>query len=155
MVASVKLLLTVYGHPEPQGSARAFPYQDKETRKWRCAVTTDNPDLKQWRAAVATAAKEALFKLSGQHSEIARPTPVNVVARFYLEPPKASKVTSGWKSTRDDGDKLLRAVFDSLSGIVYEDDSQVAHGEFFKLFGIPERVEIEVSSLCPTNEKLF
>jgi Holliday junction resolvase RusA-like endonuclease len=34
-----------------------------------------------------------------------------------------------------------------MSGVIYMDDSQVAEAHIFKYFGLPERVEIEVSEI--------
>lgn len=42
-----------------------------------------------------------------------------------------------WHTSKPDADKLLRAIGDSLTGVVARDDSQFAHVEAFKYYGSP------------------
>src|SRR5208283_2844737 len=119
--------IEVFGKPQPQGSTRAFI-----PKGWkRPIITSDNACLKSWRQEVTTAALEARpkgFPLPSGH-------PVYLAVVFYFAPLKSKKDKSGWKSTRPDVDKLLRAVQDALSGVAYDDDSQVACAYVQKVFG--------------------
>jgi crossover junction endodeoxyribonuclease RusA len=131
--------IEVFGHPQPQGSTRAFI-----PKGWtRPIITSDNPALKSWRQEVTTAALEARPK----GFPLPSGCPVNLAVVFYFAPPKSKKGKSAWKSTRPDVDKLLRAVQDALSGVAYADDSQIACAYVQKVFGSPERVRIEVSEI--------
>ena len=67
---------------------------------------------------------------------------------FYFEPPKntpkkriGEMIGEGY-TAKIDTDNLLKAVTDSITGIVYEDDKQIVviHGE--KRYGIPARAEV-------------
>lgn len=56
---------------------------------------------------------------------------VLIEARFYMPRPKSHFGTSGlkssapeWHTVRPDCDKLLRQIFDSLTGVCWRDDSQ-------------------------------
>jgi Holliday junction resolvase RusA-like endonuclease len=51
------------------------------------------------------------------------------------------------KTTKPDVDKLMRAVFDALSGVVFEDDAQVVEGSFKKAFGSPARMDVRIETL--------
>lgn len=144
----MKVSFTVFGKPIPQGSMRAFT-----PKGWkRPILTSANPALKSWRQELVTAAREAVFQSTEVGFPIKAGIPVRATLRFFFAAPKREK--GGIKATRPDADKLLRSCLDGMSGVVYCDDAQVAHAEIFKLFGIPERVEIEVSE-CETNGKLF
>lgn len=70
---------TVYGHPEPQGSTKAFL-----PKGWkRSIITTDNAKLKPWRQQLTRAALEAT------HGEIPFPkgAAVALSLKFYLARP--------------------------------------------------------------------
>jgi len=111
------LAFRVDGVPCPQGSLRAFAYQ-RTTGTLATRVVSDNPDLAAWRQAVAWSALAAL--------PAGRTTfggPVDVVASFVLARPR--RRARPWPTSRPDVDKLLRAVLDALTGIVWRDDAQV------------------------------
>jgi Holliday junction resolvase RusA-like endonuclease len=133
----VKLAFTVYGKAEPQGSTRAFI-----PKGWnRAIITSDNPKLKSWRQELAKAAMSAC-----RHKGVfPLPDAMAVVLTFIFAPPKKPK--SVYKTTRPDLDKLMRSTLDGMTGIVYDDDSQVVKAELSKGYGVPERVEIFVTTL--------
>lgn len=134
------LNFTVYGRSEPQGSTRAFI-----PKGWkRAIITTTNPRLKSWRQELSKAAMLACAK-SNQSFPFAKTVPLEARLVFFFKPPQ-KKLTSNHKTTRPDLDKLMRATLDGMSGIVYEDDSQIASAMIQKQFGVPERVEIWIAS---------
>lgn len=128
----MRLEFQVDGEPIPQGSVRAFM-----PKGWtRPVLTSDNPRLKQWRATVNIAAQRAM---EGQIASKGEPVQINIW--FYFARPKMYGHPD-YKTTRPDVDKLARSIMDSLTGVAYVDDSQVVKLVVWKLFGIPERVEI-------------
>lgn len=108
---SAFLRFEVFGTPQPQGSARAFVV------KGRAVVTSANPNLKDWRNLVSVAAREAMAGLPPVDGAVE----VNVV--FWLARPKSVKRAS--VTVKPDIDKCLRAVLDSLTSVVFQDDAQV------------------------------
>lgn len=114
----------VGGHPRAKGSAQVFKGRligmDARTRAWqkqvRLVATREAPDSPM----------DALFYLS---------------CRFVFVPPKKPKFTAA-PGTKPDGDKLLRAVMDALTGVIYVDDSRVVRGAWSKEFGPDEGVDI-------------
>lgn len=75
-------------------------------------------------------------------------TAVGICCKFYFLRPRSIRGGSPYKIAKPDIDKLMRGVFDALTGIVYRDDSQICVAEAHKLFcESNERVEIEVLSL--------
>jgi Holliday junction resolvase RusA-like endonuclease len=146
--AGVELNFTVYGIPQPQGSTRAFI-----PRGWsRPVITTDNVRLKPWRQELAGA---AIAAMEGKQMA-ARGVPVSITLAFYFEKPKSERKSALHKTTKPDVDKLLRAVLDALTGIAYQDDSQVSECRVAKVFGSPARLEVLLSTLVadvPNNPR--
>lgn len=106
---------TAIGQPRPQGSKRAFVVNGR-------AVMTESNKAghKDWRATVSQAALDAMA---------GRPPvdgPLAVTVTFALPRPKSHpKGRRTWPVTRPDVDKLVRAVNDSCTHIVWKDDSQI------------------------------
>lgn len=100
------------GIPQPKGSTRAF------VKSGRAVVTSDNPKLKGWQRTIAKAAP-ARVQFDG---------PVSVFARFLMPHPTTGKRRQ-FHTVRPDVDKLLRAVNDSLTGVLWKDDAQIVNVE--------------------------
>lgn len=136
---------TVVGHPMPAGSKRAM--QHPRTGR---VVVMDASRNKPWRALVTAEALEAAGEpLLG---------PVCCEMTFYVGRPKGHYRTGrnahllresapAHPVVRPDVLKLARAVEDSMTGIVYRDDSQIVDERIVKRYGLPERVEVRVTPL--------
>ena len=116
------------GDPVSQGSMSVF--------KGR-AVHSNNAKLKAWRTIVNQAAAEAGMK--------PLPLPVSVNLKFHLKRPKT--VNRAVPSVKPDLDKLVRAVLDAMTGVGYDDDSQVIRITARKLYGVTAWVEVAVTYL--------
>ena len=128
---------TVYGTPIPQGSTKAFI-----PKGWkRAIITADNKKTKPWRQEIAQTAQAEMGKLKMLEREI----PVTVRCEFFFAKPKSTKKSVFAKTTKPDLDKLARSLLDALTGIVFEDDSQVTMLVVSKGFGNP-RAEISVTA---------
>ena len=132
------LTFTVYGVPQPQGSARAFMPKGFQ----RPVITGDNEKNKPWRQEIAGTALAAMAE--EKLILIARPAAVYFAVAFYFDRPKSTK-RDALKTTKPDLDKLVRSCLDSLTGIVMDDDSQVTRVIASKAYGSPARAEIAVS----------
>lgn len=97
--------------------------------------------LKQWRNCVAAAARRAL-------PEGYEPTngAVTVDAVFVYPRVKSRPAGEVFKPTMPDGDKLLRGVFDAMTGVVYVDDSRVVDARARKVWegALPDATEAGV-----------
>ena len=132
-----KLTFTVFGTPAPQGSMKAFIPKGGRFP----VVTADNAKTKPWRQQVAGTALAETARIGFQRIKGS----VHMTLAFYFEKPKsASKSPIAPKVTKPDLDKLVRAILDSLTGIAFDDDSQVTFLMASKTFGLPARVEIEI-----------
>ena len=111
--------IEVYGTPAPQGSKRVVRGR---------LIDTNQQSLRDWRNLIAFSAQGGEVRLI--------PGPIRVITRFYLARPK-HHFGSGKNAERlkpsapslprgtPDLDKLVRAVLDALTGVAFNDDSQV------------------------------
>ena len=136
----------VPGLPRPAGSKSAY-YIEKIGR----AVVTDaNPKAKDWKAAVAVAARAALppkFRLlTGR---------IEVTATFFLPRPRghygtgknADKIKDSAlidPLTKPDLLKIMRGTEDACTGIVWRDDAQIADEHTLKHYDDNHCVGVEV-----------
>lgn len=117
----------VAGKPQPQGSSRIVHAGGRPT------ITSDNPNLHEWRSVVGWHAVEAMQG----HRLIERPGAVALQASFTRPRPKSAAKRVTRPTTKPDVDKLLRALLDALSGICYRDDAQVVDVHVQEYFAIP------------------
>lgn len=115
----MRLEFIVYGVAVPKGSTRAFTPKGARFP----VVTADNAKTKPWQRLIADRASDALETAGGQQFEGA----VSLAVTFYLPRPKSlpKRVTEHLK--KPDLDKLVRAVKDALTRVVWQDDAQVVH----------------------------
>lgn len=144
------LTFTVLGKCEPQGSATAFVPTTKNGQPIRreggsivVNITSDNPALKKWRGEIEKAARRAW----GARPPIEEES-LYVEVCFFLKRPEGH-----WRSGRNahllkddapahpitipDVDKLLRAILDGMSGVVYKDDALVTKAPPEKRYAVP------------------
>lgn len=118
--------LFVAGKPITQGSMKAFG---------KNIVHVKSKELNAWRDAIGWSAKRYFPKpLEGA---------VHLELIFIL--PKPKSVTRSEPHVKPDLDKLCRAVFDSLAGISYADDSQVVGLIARKKYGQSVGVSIKIT----------
>lgn len=120
----------VYGTPAPQGSKTAF------VRGSRAVVVdgsskTGREKLSSWRAEVA---REAQNIASGELLE----GPLGVEINFVMPKPKSAPKGKVFCDKKPDIDKLVRSTFDSMTGVLYRDDSQVSKIKATKVYVSPE-----------------
>lgn len=138
---------TVYGHPAPQGSKRAFV--NKRTGK--VALVESSSKVRPWRQDVKCAAIEWLpggAESSWQTDPIQGP--VRVIIHFMFLKPKSAKKAVRHPSNRGSGDldKLVRSTLDGLTEAgVWRDDAQVCELWTTKSFSQREGAQIVVEEL--------
>lgn len=101
-----------FGLPKPQGSKKAF-----KTKTGRIVlVEAAGKPHKVWREVVADAARTVapMELITG---------PVRVEVELFL--PRAKSNTDPFPIYRNDLDKLVRSVLDSMTGVIFKDDGQV------------------------------
>lgn len=116
----------VPGIPVAKGSAKGFCLPNSR----RVIITQTNRDKqKPWASLIAVMARNAgVTPIRG---------PVKLSMSFYFPRPKSHYRTGknahlltddapAFHTSRPDGDKLTRCVWDALTGVAYLDDSQVA-----------------------------
>ncbi len=134
--------LEVIGTPITQGSARAFVVNG------RAIVTSaGGKKHKDWRAAVADAA-QGWCRENGNPPLIDGPVLVRMT--FGIQKPASApkkQRTFPIKARSGDVDKLQRSILDSLTGVLFADDSQVVAVVAVKDWSDPPGVVIEVETI--------
>lgn len=115
---------TAIGTPKPQGSKRAFVVGGR-------AVMTESNKAghADWRATVQQAAIAAM----GERPPV--DGPLEVLVTFALRRPASHpKTKRTWPTARPDIDKLVRAVNDSCTHVVWRDDAQIVEQRIRKVW---------------------
>lgn len=158
----MKITFSVFGQPATQGSKQAQLIRRKGgeivlDRNGRplTRVREDNPRTAEWRQQVAAAARAAydgplLTEAVSLTCVFVRPRPKS----HFGTGRNAAHVKPGspaHPTTKPDTLKLARAVEDSLTGVVWQDDSQVCRHRLVKEWGriFEVRVEVEVLEAKP------
>ena len=139
----------VPGVPVSKGSAKAFVHRTTK----RVVVMQDNRDRqKPWASAITYAAAESAV----QHKHKINGCGVSVALHFTMPRPRshygtgrnsqAVKPSAPLRHTvKPDLDKLVRTVLDALTGVLWNDDSQVTQLTAFKKYGDRPGVRVEVA----------
>jgi Holliday junction resolvase RusA-like endonuclease len=148
----MSLHITVVGTPRPQGSKR--PVRNKHTGRIHMVESSER--LPDWRADIRDAAMRATDDvLTSAYWE--RPLAVSIW--FTLPRPKGHYLPANTRRAapelrpdapkhpagKPDTDKLLRAVLDALTGLVWRDDAQVVDILARKVYGERPGADITVS----------
>jgi crossover junction endodeoxyribonuclease RusA len=115
LLTAIKNQVFVPGKAIPQGSTKAYVVRG------RARVTSDNAETVPWRADVSAYVRAVVGSQIQYPSEA-----VALALEFRLPRRKAEprRVTPA-HTRKPDLDKLVRAICDALTGIVYTDDAQV------------------------------
>ena len=125
----------VPGIPQSKGSTRAFDV------KGRAHTTSANDKTKPWQQLVS------LF--ASQFWKGAPPTDsaVQIWLTFhFIRPKSVSAKRRPHHTVKPDLDKLVRTIYDALTGIVYVDDSQVVFCKESKIYSDRTGVEIIIET---------
>lgn len=129
------IAFVVFGTPVPQGSTRAFI-----PKGWnRPVITAANTKTKPWKQQISGAAA------AQNVHPFPKETSVAIVLDFYLAKPASVPKRRSRPCVKPDLDKLVRAVFDAVTGIVFHDDAQIVDVTARKHYGEVERVEIQIA----------
>jgi crossover junction endodeoxyribonuclease RusA len=145
--------LFVQGKPAPAGSKRAIAFKGRDG-KLHSSVIDDAKGGAQWRAAVSLAAQD-------EFQAPPSAAPLALCLTFFRLRPKSHYTKSGklkgkvedYPTKKPDSTKLLRAVEDALTAIVWIDDAQIVDTHVYKRFGDIEGVDISVFRLDPGSEE--
>ena len=142
------LTITVYGQAVPAGSKRHFLTKTGKVN----TVDASGASLAAWKADIRHAALEAMT----DEDFAGRTKPLDLQLRFFIRRPKghygtgrnADKLRAGapcYPVTKPDATKLLRAVEDALTGVIWMDDCQIVSQTVLKRYAKAEPyVEIKV-----------
>lgn len=151
----VLLNITVPGVPQPKGSMRSFVprgrggelRRDPRSGRLKISMTNDNPLTREWQHRIGWYAKSALpgavptegaYRVTG-HFKFQRP-PAHLLKGIdsLTGLPRMRQNAPLRHTYKPDLDKLIRAVLDAFTGIVYPDDSQVMELDFSKSWSLTD-----------------
>ena len=133
--------IIIEGTPRPQGSKRHVG---------NGIMVESSKHVADWRNWVRLKASQAMKE---QRCEvIQKPLPVFVTITFGFDRPKKHFRSNGelkpdapvYHTGKPDVDKLLRAVLDAMTGIVFVDDSQVQCGRLSKVYCKAAETQIHI-----------
>jgi Holliday junction resolvase RusA-like endonuclease len=137
-----EITFTVYGIAQPAGSKTAGV-----TRAGKVFVRDAARHGAPWRRHVARSAAEAMNGSGLLEGALE----VSVI--FTVPRPKGHYGAKGLRpsapahpTVRPDVTKLLRAVEDACTGIVWRDDSQIVAQHAYKEYGEPAKVDVRVTT---------
>lgn len=115
--------LTVLGKAEPKGSLRGFVLRGSR----RVVLTDGNPRVRPWMALIRDAAAQWRADQGLADHAIAWPTePILLDVTVWLPKPKSAPTRRAIQATKKpDVSKIVRAVEDALTGVLYRDDAQI------------------------------
>lgn len=142
-----KITFFVPGVPAPAGSKRFVGHSKKTGR----AILIDASGVRgtNWRIDVKWCAKEQL--LAGKEA-MPHGVPLFLGVTFTMPRPKYHFRKDGalkpnaptYHTTTPDATKLLRAIEDAITGILWHDDSQIALQHVTKVYGSTTGAEITI-----------
>lgn len=138
----MKLILEI--EPKPQSRPRF-------ARRGSFTTTYEDKDMKAWRSHCSLlVAKQYTAKPILEGALMAK-------VRFYIKPPQyISKIKKNQQALLDevipvdkkpDIDNYEKALYDSMSGIVFKDDGQIALHDVGKFYSLNPRIVVEVNRL--------
>ena len=140
--------VTLYLEPVAQSRPRF-------ARRGRGVVAYEKKEMKAWRAECSKLIREAF------ESKKMIKGPLKIGVTFYIAPPKyisskkklrekleAEEIFCGKKP---DIDNYLKALLDSMTGIVFKDDGQVVECSAKKLYSLEPRIEFEIKEILDND----
>lgn len=117
----------VPGKPEPEGSTHAVATRTGARRAYvRQGGSEERGErLHAWREMVKAALRDEWLEQDDQTPLPPLAGPVAVRCDFYMPRLKSTPKSAEWHASTPDLDKLTRAVWDCLTGIVIVDDRQI------------------------------
>ncbi len=138
------IAFTVYGNAKPKGSTRPFLVNRNQVERGQRPVivtTGNNPNAKEWQQLVSVSAQQHRPEKPYQGA-------VAVELKFYFNRPKSvSEKKRPYHTVKPDIDKLCRNILDALSGIIYNDDTQVISLMAYKGYDQTPRLEVSVTGV--------
>lgn len=134
---------TVFGKPEPQGNKTGFVRGGKvvmvEGRRAKSRKA-----FKDWRGNIQNQADAVIARGYSTFTPF-WDCALDVRLNFFLPRPKSLPKKILHPVKKPDLDKLVRAVFDGMTGILFRDDSQIVNLRARKDYSDTPRVEVTIS----------
>lgn len=140
--------LTIPIEPKPQTRpkfGRGGAYEDPKMKAWRNSATYLIKSLYKGEKMQGYLKAEVTFYLKAPQVVSKKPTPKAKAKtweryeRFLNEKIYCAK--------KPDLDNLEKAIYDSMSGVVFKDDGQIAMHDVGKFYSLKPRIEVEIEEI--------
>jgi Holliday junction resolvase RusA-like endonuclease len=138
----------VYGLPLPQGSKSGRVIVDKhkstpQKTHYRAILTEGFGSAPQKRADW----RQNVYLQAMQRRDERLPYgPITLTCTFYLPRPKSAPKHVLYPAKKPDLSKLVRAIEDSMTGVLYTDDGQIVDSHTYKRFApTPAHVGVAIT----------
>jgi Holliday junction resolvase RusA-like endonuclease len=140
--APLRVVIEVLGTPAPKGSGRAMLIGGK-ARHIASGSSVNQKRLRSWDTAVREAAAESVGPVTVPPF-VGEPLSLRIVFRLVRPAGHWGKRglrpgAPAYPCTKPDLSKLVRATEDTLTGIVYDDDSRIVAVAVEKVYADPGR----------------
>ena len=136
---------TVPGIPRPGGSKKGFPIRRKDGSFVKIGIADMSKDVMSWRGAVVDACRKVFL---GPPTIQALSLKINFFMPYrkgdFGKDGQIKKSAPHWHDKRPDTCKLIRSTEDALTGVLWQDDSQVVSIIATKEFGLTPGAHIWV-----------
>lgn len=131
--------IQAHGIPRPKGSTRAFVVGR------RAVITEANTHTRAWVQTMRDAARAVV----GDTLPFPTGTAVAVAATFLMRRPQRLARHTTAHLTTPDVDKLLRALLDAMTGVIWTDDKQVTSVTGGKRYTQADEQPGVIVDICP------
>jgi Holliday junction resolvase RusA-like endonuclease len=118
-----ELEIFIPGEPIQKGSYRSFVVPGKDGKKPRAVTTNHSPKTAEWERLTKMCAKEAMWEAGIAYDK--EKAAYQVEMTFIFKEPKSAGKKALRYIKRPDLDKLVRAILDGLTDVVFPDDAWV------------------------------
>jgi len=136
-----RLVVTIPGEPVAQGRGRAFVHNVTGR-----VLVCDPKKSSSWKRT-ATVIMQQARNAAGVFAPMDGPLDVTVVATWLTLKSASKKNPPVFKTTRPDGDNVLKAVLDAGNGILWADDACCVRLTVEKRYGAVPSVQVTIMEI--------
>lgn len=148
-LSTLPVIVFVPGIPQPAGSKKGFVVKSKATGKMRAVIVDDAKRSRPWKAQISAIVQDGWKGIPADE-------PLSMTLRFVMPRPDShfgmkrgekylKESAPTWHTIKPDATKLVRAVEDALTGILWRDDAIIAVQLVTKVYGDRPGVQIRIA----------
>jgi crossover junction endodeoxyribonuclease RusA len=128
-----EITFVVFGTPSPKGSKRGIPIRRADGHTGVAMIESAGDKLKDWIRRVESVVQSQAARMPSMLEG-----PLAVTLDFAMPRPKAVRSDVVWHTKMPDLDKICRSTLDVCSGVLFNDDRQIAELTARKVYVVGE-----------------